>query len=104
MENNQNAPVEEKNTAAVVALVLGIVSLVFDFIFPWIGLIAGVVGIVFAVKGRKIQAKKGMATGGLVCSIIGVCLGGIFAICAICVCTTAGAVDAGISSIINSSY
>ena len=94
---------KKKNTAAVVALVLGIVSLVFDFIFVWIGLIAGIVGIVFAVKGRKIQSKKGMATAGLVCSIIGVCLGGLFAVCTVCVCITAGAIEGGITSLVNSS-
>lgn len=76
---------EQKNSYAIAALVLGIVSIVFSFIFVWVGLIAGVVGIILAVKGRKIEDKKGMATAGLVCSIIGTSLSGIFVVCALCV-------------------
>lgn len=76
---------EQKNSYAIAALVLGIVSIVFSFIFIWVGLIAGVVGIILAVKGRKIEDKKGMATAGLVCSIIGTSLSGIFVVCALCV-------------------
>ena len=103
---NQNTPVEEKNTAAVIALVLGIVSLVGALIIPFIGwliaIVCGIIGIIQAGKGRKIQTKKGMATAGLVCSIIGVCFGGLGAICTICACALGNAVDAGINSIINS--
>lgn len=76
---------EQKNSYAIAALVLGIVSIVFSFIYVWVGLIAGVVGIILAVKGRKIEDKKGMATAGLVCSIIGTSLSGIFVVCALCV-------------------
>lgn len=76
---------EQKNSYAIAALVLGIVSILFSFIFVWVGLIAGVVGIILAVKGRKIEDKKGMATAGLVCSIIGTSLSGIFVVCTLCV-------------------
>ena len=98
--DNQNAPVEnQSNGKAVAALVLGIVSLVFDFIIPIIGLIAGIVGIILAVMAKKIPAKKGMATGGLVCSIIGVCLGGIMFLCTLCAVAAIG----GIADSINAS-
>ena len=62
---------------AVASLVLGIVSLVIGAIFPYLGIygaIAGVVGIVLAVLAKKKGEKKGMATAGLVCSIIGLVL------------------------------
>ena len=74
---------------AVASLVLGIVALVFAFIpgINWIAWIAGVVGIVLGVLGRKKQPeKKGMATAGLVMSIIAVALGIIMYIaCVACV-------------------
>ena len=87
---------EEKNNYAIASLVLGIVSVVFSFILVWIGLVTCVVAIVLAVKGRKIEAKKGMATAGLVLGIVGTALSGLFAICALCVIGTA-------SEIINNS-
>ncbi len=103
--DNQNAPVEQKNTAAVVALVLGIVSLVGSLIIPFIGgyvgVICGIIGIVEASKGRKIEFKKGMATAGLVCSIIGICLGGLGVICSICACAVGDAINTGIASALN---
>ena len=46
---------EQKNSYAIAALVLGIVSIVFSFIYVWVGLISGVFGIILAVKGRKIE-------------------------------------------------
>lgn len=73
---------------AVASLVLGIISLVFACIpgTGWLGGIIGVVGIILGALGRKDPAKKGMATGGLVCSIIGAVLGLILYIaCVACV-------------------
>ena len=63
MDNN-------KNTLSIAALVLGIVGIIFDFIYAIVGLVAGIVGIVLAVKARKTENAVGMATGGLICSII----------------------------------
>lgn len=100
---------------SITALVLGIVSCVC----PWLGwgailgLVCGIVGIVFAVKARKqfeanaaaeVQenSSKGMATAGLVLSIIGVVLSGIMFVCVVCaVCTLAGVASTagGLSSI-----
>ena len=83
MENN-------KNPLAIAGLVLGIVSVVFAFLYVWIGLITGIVGIVLSAKGRKTPAKKGMATAGLVLSIIGTALSGVLVACALCVIGTVG--------------
>ena len=44
---------QKENGLAVAGLVLGIISIVFAFLFVWIGLIAGIVGIILSVKGRK---------------------------------------------------
>ena len=65
---------------AVASLVLGIISIVFSFV-PYMSLIGGVcciVGIILAVMGKKDPEKAGMATAGLVCSIIGTILCLIF--------------------------
>lgn len=93
MDNNQNnQPVQQEgsNGLAVAALVLGIMSIVFAFLFVWIGLITGIVGIILAVQSRKNPAKKGMGTAGLVCSIIGLALSGLMIACALCVLGTIG--------------
>lgn len=79
---------EEKNNFAVVGLVLGIVCLVLTIlplrIVSWLALPAGIVGIVLSVKGRKIQTKKGMATAGMVLSIIGLALWALVVLCVAC--------------------
>ena len=61
---------------AVGSLVLGIISLVMAFIIPgsvvkWIGAVLALIGIILGVQGRKDPEKHGLATGGMVCSIIG---------------------------------
>lgn len=73
----------------VASLVLGIVSIVFTFFGPTaiIGFFIGIVGIVMGVLARKKAmeapegspeaSKRGMATAGFVCSIIGTVLCGI---------------------------
>ena len=68
---------EEKksNGFAIASLVLGIVSVVFSFIglsVPF-GLVLGIVGIILGVNAKK-KNPSGMATAGLVLSIIGTIL------------------------------
>ncbi len=72
---------------AVASLVLGICSLVFPFIgLGWLSCIVGIVGVILGALGRKNTEKKGMATAGLVMSIISVALGLIMWLaCAACV-------------------
>ena len=61
---------------AIASLVLGIVSLVLSFFgLGIISVFTAIVGIILGVLGRKNQEKKGMATAGLVCSIIALVLG-----------------------------
>ena len=65
---------------AVASLVMGIMSVLITWV-PFLGLALAILGIIFAVKQRKILAGEipcGIATAGLVLSIIGVCLAGLF--------------------------
>ncbi|WP_458118760.1 DUF4190 domain-containing protein [Paenibacillus sp. Z6-24] len=64
------------NGKAIAALVLGISSIVSIMIFPGIGVILGILAIIFAVIAMKelrhrYQQGRGLAIGGLVCGIIG---------------------------------
>lgn len=73
---------------AVASLVLGICSLVFPFIgLGWLSVLLGIVGIVLGALGKKKNTEKqGMATAGIVMSIIAVALGVVSWIaCAACV-------------------
>lgn len=58
----------------VAALVLGIVSIVFAFLYPLVGVIAGIVGIILGNMAKKDPATAGMGTAGFVLSIIGTVL------------------------------
>lgn len=49
----------KNNTLSIASLVLGIVGIVFDFIYTITGLIIGIVGIVMAVQARKKESPKG---------------------------------------------
>ena len=74
---------------AVGSLVLGIVGLVCSIFvagFNWIGALLGIIGAVLGAMGRKDPEKKGMATAGLVLSILAIVFGLIFFLaCAACI-------------------
>lgn len=59
---------EKKNSLAIVALVLGIVSII-TWLLPVAGYITTILAIIFGVKGRRSE-KYGMATAGMVLGII----------------------------------
>ena len=71
------------------ALILGILSIVFGIFFagaPWIGILLGIAAIILGVSERKHNnpASKGSATGGLVCGIVGLVFSVVFGvICAV---------------------
>ena len=102
MENN--APkANNSNTASIVSLVCGIISIVSFWIpyFNIVSLILGIVGIVFGVKGRKEApaGKTGMATAGFVCAIIGTVFSAIgFISCTLCVVCFGTAVESAANS------
>ncbi|WP_352397758.1 hypothetical protein [[Clostridium] aminophilum] len=74
----------------IASLVLGIISLVIGVfssgLLGWLGAILAVVGIVLGALGRKDPEKKGMATAGMICSIVGLVLCLIlYLACAACI-------------------
>ena len=92
-----NGPAPSKGMA-IASLVLGIISLVL----AWFGysaivsIVLSIVGIILGVSARKKMPVgvpgRGMATGGLVCSIIALILSAIiFVACVICVGAAASA-------------
>lgn len=74
----------------VASLVLGIIAILIGAfsagLLGWLGAIVGILGIILGALGRKSAEAKGLATAGLVCSIIGTILSLLFYIaCAACV-------------------
>ncbi|MPN19227.1 hypothetical protein SDC9_166593 [bioreactor metagenome] len=57
---------------SIVALVLGIISCLFVFTGPLalLGIIAAIIGLIMGINSNKIE-KNGMATAGIILSIIG---------------------------------
>ena len=60
---------EQNNNFGIASLVLGISSVVFCWV-PFLGLITGVLAIVFYAQQKK-KGLNGVATGGLVTGIVG---------------------------------
>lgn len=64
---------------AIAALVLGIISIVLGVflggIIGWLCIIVSIAGIVLGALGRNDEQQKGMATAGLVMSIVGLAFG-----------------------------
>ena len=75
------------STLAIIALVVGILSIVFAVVYVWIGLVLGIAGIIISAKARK-QSQTKMATAGFVCSIIGLALSAVFLVCALACAAT----------------
>lgn len=57
-----------RNGHALASLILGLISII-AWIIPLFGIPIAIIGIIMGVMGRK-SSKKGMATAGLVLSII----------------------------------
>lgn len=81
---------------SIAGLVLGIVAVALSWSYG-VGLICGIIGIVMAVLGKKKSTEAGfvntgMATAGLVLSIIGTCFAGLLTVICVsaCSCTTCG--------------
>lgn len=74
----------------VASLVLGIIAVVIGLFsagsLGWLGAVLAIVGIILGALGKKDPEKKGIATAGLVLSIIGLILCLILYIaCAACI-------------------
>lgn len=73
------------NSAGIASLVLGIVGIVSGCsgVLSFVGLVLGIVGIVLSSMSKRAIGPNGMATAGLVLSIIAIVICGIvFALCA----------------------
>ncbi len=78
-QNFQNNSYEQPNSQgpqktdalAIVSLVLGIASILLGCCVTYLGIALGIGGIVCSVMSKKKQ-KSGLATAGMVCSIIGI--------------------------------
>jgi hypothetical protein len=73
---------------AVAALVLGILAILFAFVFPPIGIVLGILAVIFGIVGRN-RAKAnpaigrgGMALAGLITGVIGLGLSILFIVLA----------------------
>ena len=91
---------------SVAGLVLGICSVVVGLIINgWVGLICGIIGIVLSVMGRNkakaAGAPTGMATAGLVCSIIATAIIAVVFLAAI-ICVSAA--EAALGDALNAYY
>lgn len=107
---NQNKTLVPQSTGkgfSIAALVLGIIGAIFAW-FGVIGifaLVCSVMGIVFAVIGRKksfaaLGKPSGMATAGLVLSIIGTALAAIGVIACFACAACIGSAAAGVESVL----
>lgn len=69
-----NTPANKTDALAIVSLVAGILAIVMACCVTYVGIVLGIVGIVCAVMSKKNNGKSGMATAGLICSIVGIVL------------------------------
>ena len=85
---------------AIIAMILGIASIPFPWIFPtvfWLGLPLAIAGLILSVIARKQLksrgASSGMAVAGIVCSCVGLLVMIIFVACvAIAACAVGSAI------------
>lgn len=76
---NQHGGQQPSQGLAIASLVLGIAGLALGWIIP----VLGIVGIILAVMARKNGNTGGIATAGLVLSIISTAIGGALFACTI---------------------
>ena len=65
--------VKGSNNSGVAAVVLGILSIVFAFMLPFLGLVFGVISLFFSIHQRKVSSNS-WANAGITLSIIGIVL------------------------------
>jgi hypothetical protein len=83
-QSHQQPPTDPSRGLQVGALVCGILSIVL-FWFPFAGLPAAIVGVVLGVMGKKKAAmlgfRSGIATAGMICSIVGTAVNVLCIVC-----------------------
>lgn len=68
--NDQNGNSNKADALAIISLIAGILSIVICCT-TYYSLIPGIIGIVCSIISKKQNGKTGIATAGLICSIIG---------------------------------
>lgn len=56
---------------SLTSMILGICSIIFALAFTPIGLVCGIIGLVFAVKVRRTGEQNAYLKAGYICSIVG---------------------------------
>ena len=79
----QQEPPKQTNVLAIVGMILGIISILAGCC-GWYSLFLGIPGIICSILARK-QGKSGMATAGIVCSVIGIILGILMTVMAVAI-------------------
>lgn len=79
-QDNITTPANKPDALAIVSLVAGILSIVLVCCTMYWAIIPAIVGIVCAVMSKKNNGKTGIATAGLICSIVGIVLAVIWTI------------------------
>lgn len=80
--NNYGSPSNdpESKGMAIASMVLGIVSIVLVCCTYFLSIPCAIVGLVLGIMQNKTHGKNGMATAGIVCSIVSIVLSIIFII------------------------
>ena len=86
----QQEPPKQTNVLAIVGMILGIISILAGCC-GWYSLFLGIPGIICSILARK-QGKSGMATAGIVCSVIGIILGILMTVLAVGLLAVLGSV------------
>ena len=81
--------VGDTRTMSIVGLILGVVGIIFDFVFMPLGIILGIAAIIVSglVMSRNKGGNNGMAIGGLVCGIVALIIGLPICVCGAAICT-----------------
>lgn len=94
-------PEKKSNVKAILALVFGILSILISCCCTYLGIALGIAGIILAVVSKKDNGGKmsGMAVAGMICSILAI----VISVGSIILVLT-GAVDTGITEMLNNMY
>lgn len=72
--DSQPSGPQQNNGLAIASMVLGIIAIVLNCCSAWYGLVLAIVGLVLGIVSNKNYGRKGMATAGIVCSIVALVL------------------------------
>ena len=88
---------QKTDTLAIVSLILGIGAILMGCCITYLGIALGIGGIICSVMSKKKQ-KSGLATAGMVCSIIGIVFAAIWIIGSVAILGMLAAAGIDISS------